>query len=152
MPPTMLPTVAMAWPVSCFVVASASPRALFALSCALVSRSASFEEPVIDVSKLFWLSASAPSAVSSELSGVGAVSTLLISDGNCVSEFGPVTPAVSDGDDVGSEVGEIVGAVSAGESCQFQKRVMSTFSAEGQLPSTASPSTPRVGSAIVEVG
>ena len=43
-------------------------------------------------------------------------------------------------------------ASSAGESCQFQKRVRSIFSAEGQWPSTASPITPRVGSEKRDTG
>ena len=84
--------------------------------------------------------------------GAGAGSTLLISEGRLVSEFGAVSPAAIDGPVVGSVTGEIAGAVSAGESCQFQKRVRSIFSADGQWPSTASPSTPWVGSAIVDCG
>src|SRR5690348_5072703 len=91
-------------------------------------------------------------AASNEVSGEGAVSTLLMSDGSCVSEFGAVRPAAIDADVVGKLVGAICGAVSSGESCQFQKRVRSIFSAEAQWPRTASPSTPRVGRARVECG
>ena len=50
----------------------------------------------------------------------------------------------------GERVGPV--AVSAGESCQFQKRVRSIFSADAQWPRTASPSTPRVGSPMIECG
>jgi hypothetical protein len=48
--------------------------------------------------------------------------------------------------------GGIVSAASAGESCQFQKRVRSIFSAELHWPSTASPSVPLAGSVSEERG
>src|SRR5262245_26649240 len=148
MPPTILPTVAMVWAVKSLVVFNASDRAELALFCALVSRFANWSAPVRLALKSCWLAAALDRACSSEVSGAGAVSTLLISDGKVVSELGAVRPAVSDGVMVGSVTGEICGAVSPGESCQFQKRVMSIFSAEAQWPSTASPSTPRVGKAM----
>src|SRR5258708_38636404 len=50
----------------------------------------------------------------------------------------------------------VVPAMSAawgnGESCQFQKRVRSIFSAEGHDPRTASPRTPRVGIVMLDTG
>src|SRR5690348_98290 len=91
-------------------------------------------------------------ACSSDVSGVGALNTLLMSGGRLASEFGAVAPATSEGALVGSVTGEIVGALSLGESCQFQNRVRSIFSAEAQWPSTASPNTPRVGRATLECG
>ena len=68
------------------------------------------------------------------------------------SELGAVRPAVSDGVVVGSVTGVMVGAWSDGESCQFQNRLKSIFSADGQRPSTASPSTPRSVARCREVG
>src|SRR5215470_2548480 len=77
---------------------------------------------------------------------------LLIIGGRLVRLFGAVKPAAIDGVVVGSVTGEMAGAASAGASAQFQKRVRSIFSAEEQCPRTASPSTPRVGRAIVDCG
>ncbi len=53
---------------------------------------------------------------------------------------------------MGSVTGEIVGAVSEGLSCQFQNLVRSSFSPDGQWPSTASPRTPCVGRAMIDWG
>lgn len=69
-----------------------------------------------------------------------------------LSVFGALRPAAIEADDVGIDVGEIVGAASPGESCQFQNWVRSIFSADAQWPSTASPSTPLVGSEMIELG
>src|SRR5450755_603628 len=112
MPPTMLPTVAMACAWRSLVVFRASARATLAVFCALVIKPASSVAPVRLELKSFWLAASAPSAWSNEVSGVGAVRTLLINDGRFVRELGAVSPAAIDGEVVGSVTGEIVGAVS----------------------------------------
>ena len=84
------------------------------------------------------------------MSGVGAVSTLLINGGRLVRVFGAVKPTAIDGVVVGKVTGAMAGAVWAGESAQFEKRVRSNPSADGQCPSTASPSAPRVGNAMVD--
>ena len=113
---------------------------------------ASWPALVRALSKSFCAAALLPSDCSKAVSGAGAVSTLLMKEGNVVSEFGAVTPAVRAGEEVGSVTGEMVGAVSEGESCQFQNLVRSIFSADEQRPSTPSPSTPCVGKAMMLCG
>jgi len=76
---------------------------------------------------------------------------LLISGCREVSALEVCSPAVRDAPAVGTCTLAISGALSAGLSAQCQKRVRSIFSADGQLPSTASPSTPEVGSAMTDL-
>src|SRR5579884_371420 len=152
MPPTMLPTVAMAWDCRSVAALSASALAELETFWALVIIEASWACPVSDVLKSFWLAAAWLSALSKLLSGAGALSTLLIRLGSWPSEFGAVSVAAIEGVVVGRVTGAIVGAVSDGLSCQFQNRVRSSFSPDGQWPSTASPRTPRVGSAMIDCG
>src|SRR5712691_12260266 len=120
----MSPTVAMAWLFSAWVTCSAWALAELAWFCAFCTSGASWAAPVREVLKSFWAAASAPSDCSRLVFGVGACSTLLISDGRLPSELGAVSPVAMDVPVVGSATGEIVGAVSAGESCQFQNQVM----------------------------
>ena len=86
------------------------------------------------------------------MSGLGAVSTLLMRLGSWPSVLGAVSVSAIEGVVVGRVTGEIAGAVSDGLSCQFQNLVRSSFSPDGQWPSTASPRTPRVGSAMIDWG
>src|SRR5689334_20153155 len=144
--------VVMAWETSWVLALSASERAELAVFCAPFTRSASCLAPVKSGLKSCWLAAALLNACSKLVSGVGGARMLLISGGRLVSVFGAVSPAAIDGVVVGTVTGAIAGAVSPGASAQFQKRVRSIFSADGLRPSTASPSTPRVGNAIVECG
>ena len=105
------------------------PLAVF---CALVMSEDNCSAPVKAGLKSCWLAAVLLMACSRLVSGVGAVSMLLIRGGRLVSVFGAVNPAAIDGVVVGSVTGAIVGAASAGASAQFQNRVMSIFSADGQ--------------------
>src|ERR1700722_1819180 len=146
LPVTMLPSVLIACEVRAFVVLNASARAALATFEVFWISDASCAAPVSALSKSFWLAAAWPIACNRPLFGCGAVSTLLIRLGRPAIVLGAVRLPAIDGVVVGRDTGDIVGAVSAGESCQFQNRVRSIFSAEEQWPSTASPSTPRVGS------
>lgn len=65
-------------------------------------------------------------------SGEGAERMLLIKGVRVVRELGAVSGAEMDPEVVGRVTGLMAGAVSDGESCQFQKRVRSIFSAEAQ--------------------
>ena len=151
-PETMLPSVLIAWEVSALVVLNASARAALAVFDVFWISVASCSAPVSAVAKSFWLAA----VLAQRLQQAGVRRRR---GQHVVDQARQGAQRVGRGQAGGDRrrgrgqlTGEIVGAVSAGESCQFQNRVRSIFSADGQWPSTPSPSTPRVGSEIVAMG
>src|SRR5215472_13680328 len=104
--------------------------------------------PVMLVSSLVFCPAIR--ACNAVLASAGGAFTLVTIDGSPVSVLGAVAPISV------LPLFRVLPAMSAacgsGESCQFQNRVRSIFSADGQEPRTASPSTPRVGSTTLDTG
>ena len=126
-----MPAVAIARDCRSFEVFNASARADSAVVSDWPTSGASCVAPVKLAAKSGCVDVFAK-ACSKAVSAFGALRMLFINGVNVVSEFGAANGEEMDPVVVGRVTGLIGGAVSDGESCQFQNRVRSIFSAEAQ--------------------